>query len=79
MNPTTAFPSFSKCPSTRKKLMNNDRPFIHQGTAPPAAKKVFMLLPEEEKDMPVTNTISAKINSTIRSVVYTSFHFHLWN
>jgi hypothetical protein len=35
-----------------KKLMKSDNPLIHQGTAPPAAKKLFMFFPELENERP---------------------------
>jgi hypothetical protein len=44
-------PHTTKVPA-EKKLINSDSPLIHHGTAPPAAKKLFMFLPEPEKERP---------------------------
>ena len=44
-----------------KKLINNERPLIHQGTAPPAAKKLFMFFPEPEKERPTIRIPMEKI------------------
>ena len=59
-------PHTTKVPA-EKKLMNNDNPLIHQGIAPPPAKKDFTLVPVFEKDIPVTNTIREKINMVQKS------------
>lgn len=47
-------PQTTKVPA-EKNPMNNDNPLIHQGTSPPAAKKLFILEPVFENDMPATN------------------------
>src|SRR5690242_4999550 len=50
-----------------KKLMNKDKPLIHQGTAPPPAKKDFILFPDPEKARPQTTTIMENIVIVSRS------------
>jgi hypothetical protein len=50
-----------------KKLIKSDNPLIHQGTAPPPAKKDFMLLPAPEKDRPQMTTIRENTTIVIRS------------
>jgi hypothetical protein len=52
-----------------KNPINKDIPFIHQGTFPPAAKKLFMFEPVFEKDMPATSIPVAKSNIVIESKV----------
>lgn len=50
-----------------KKLIKSDSPLIHQGTAPPPAKKDFILLPDPEKANPQITTISENIAIVIKS------------
>jgi hypothetical protein len=57
-------PHTTKVPA-EKKLINSDRPLIHQGTAPPAAKKLFMFLPEPEKERPAIRIPMEKMIITI--------------
>jgi hypothetical protein len=47
-----------------KKLMKRDKPFIHQGTAPPPAKKVLRFLADFPNDSPAAITPKVKINMT---------------
>ena len=54
-------PHTTKVPA-EKKLINRDNPLIHQGTAPPPAKKDLMLVPVRENKIPVTNTITENIS-----------------
>ena len=48
-------PQTTKVP-TEKKLIKRDSPLIHQGTAPPAAKKDLALPPLRENDKPSAKT-----------------------
>jgi hypothetical protein len=52
-------PQTTKVPA-EKKLMKSESPLIHQGTAPPAAKKDLISLPVRDKDNPVRNTTIEK-------------------
>jgi hypothetical protein len=45
-------PQTTKVPA-EKKLIKSDSPLIHHGTAPPAAKKLFIFFPELENDKPI--------------------------
>jgi hypothetical protein len=47
--------------------MNKDKPLIHQGTAPPPAKKDYILFPDPEKARPQTTTIMENIVIVSRS------------
>lgn len=62
-------PQTTKVPAETKP-MNKDIPFIHQGTAPPAAKKEIISFPDFlEKDSPI-KIISMENNAiTMKSVV----------
>lgn len=61
-------PHTTKVPA-EKKLINRERPLIHQGSAPPAAKNDFMFLPDFEKLSPHTKTSKVKISITVISIV----------
>ena len=52
-----------------KKPINKERPLIHQGTAPPAAKKEFRFLPEPENEIPVIRTKTENNTIVIKSIV----------
>ena len=57
-------PHTTKVPA-EKKLINSERPLIHHGTAPPAAKKFFIFLPEPEKESPAIRIPMEKITITM--------------
>jgi hypothetical protein len=53
----------------RKKLIKSDNPLIHQGNAPPAAKKDFMLLPDFAKTFHMIKTSAEKTTTTQTSIL----------
>jgi len=58
-------PQTTKVPAETNPI-NKDKLLIHQGTAPPAAKKDFMSLPEVfEKESPINKIRSEKSTITI--------------
>src|SRR5680860_175326 len=59
-------PQTTKVPA-EKKLIKSERPLIHHGRAPPAAKKDFMFLPDLEKLKPHIKTNRVKTTITAMS------------
>ena len=71
-------PQTTKVPA-EKKLINKDRPLIHQGSAPPAAKKDFMFFPDLEKLNPQIKTSRVKTIITPISILLIRYFLDVAN